>query len=79
MNTMSAWEASTAVRLRRGTSIPKTRTASVDIPIPGAGPLGVGHGLAMTATQQAGNRHLIRPTSSVHGAIHAPDVSGAAA
>ena len=67
------------VRLRRGTSIPKTRTASVDIPIPGAGPLGVGHGLAMTESQEAGDKHLIRLTSSAHGATHGLDINGAAA
>ena len=64
------------VHLRRGTSIPKIRTALVDIRAPGAGPVGVEHGLGMTESQQTGGRLLIHQTSSVTGATEGPDSNG---
>ena len=67
------------VRLRRGTFILSLHTHLVDIPTRGAGPRGGGHGLAMTESQEAGDKHLIRLTSSAHGATHGLDINGAAA
>ena len=66
------------VHLRRGTSIPKIRTALVDIRAPGAGPVGVEHGLGMTRSQRAGERPLSRQSSSVTGATEGPDSYGGA-
>ena len=66
------------VHLRRGISIPKIRTALVDIRAPGAGPVGVEHGLGMTRNQQTGGRLLSHPTSSVTGATEGPDSNGGA-
>ena len=66
------------VHLRRGTSIPKIRTALVDIRAPGAGPVGVEHGLGMTESQRTGDRLLIRQTSSVTGATEGPGANGGA-
>ncbi len=59
---MSASEVLTGVRLRRGTSIPNTRTALVGIQTPGAGLVGEEHGLGMTESRQTGDRLLIRQT-----------------
>jgi hypothetical protein len=66
------------VRLRRGNSSPKIRTALVDIRTPGAGPVGVEHGFGMTESQRTGDRPLIPQTSSVTGATRGPGANGGA-